>query len=35
MSIRQIQDALQGTVSRSVVGEIVKRTRKQSREASL
>jgi len=35
MSIRQIQNALQGTVSRSVVGEIVKHTRKQSREASL
>jgi DNA invertase Pin-like site-specific DNA recombinase len=35
MSIRQVQDALQGRVSRSVVGEIVKRTRNQSREASL
>jgi DNA invertase Pin-like site-specific DNA recombinase len=35
MSIRQIQEALQGSVSRSVVGEIVKRVRGQRREASL
>jgi DNA invertase Pin-like site-specific DNA recombinase len=35
MSIRQVQDALQGRVSQSVVGEIVKRTRKQSQEVSL
>jgi DNA invertase Pin-like site-specific DNA recombinase len=35
MSIRQIQEALQGRVSRSVVGEIVKRVREQSQESSL
>jgi hypothetical protein len=35
MSIRQIQGALQGRVSRSVVGEIVKRVREQSQEVSL
>jgi DNA invertase Pin-like site-specific DNA recombinase len=35
MSIRQIQDALQGSVSKSVVGEIVKRVREQSQEVSL
>jgi DNA invertase Pin-like site-specific DNA recombinase len=35
MSIRQIQQALKGRVSRSVVGEIVKRARKQTREAVL
>ena len=35
MSIRQIQQALKRRVSRSVVGEIVKRARKQTREAVL
>src|SRR5215831_6694093 len=35
MSIRQIQDALQGNVSKSVVGEIVKRVREQSQEVPL
>ena len=35
MSIRQIQDALQGKVSKSVVGEIVKRVRQESPKASL
>jgi DNA invertase Pin-like site-specific DNA recombinase len=35
MSIRQIQDALKGRVSRSVVGEIVKRVRKQREETLL
>jgi DNA invertase Pin-like site-specific DNA recombinase len=35
MSIRQIQDALQGKVSKSVVGEIVKRVRKEAQKASL
>jgi DNA invertase Pin-like site-specific DNA recombinase len=35
MSIRQIQEALKGRVSRSVVGEIVKRVREQSRESPL
>jgi DNA invertase Pin-like site-specific DNA recombinase len=34
-SIRQIQDALQGNVSKSVVGEIVKRVREQSQEVPL
>jgi DNA invertase Pin-like site-specific DNA recombinase len=35
MSIRQIHEALEGRVSRSVVGEIVKRVRTQSHEAPL
>jgi hypothetical protein len=35
MSIRQIQEALKGRVNRSIVGEIVKRVREQSQEASL
>ena len=35
MSIRQITDALPGKVSRSVVGHIVQRIRKQSRAVSL
>jgi DNA invertase Pin-like site-specific DNA recombinase len=35
MSIRQIQEVLKGRVSRSVVGEIVKRVRGQSQEAAL
>ena len=35
MSISQIQQALKGRVSRSVVGEIVKRIREQTREAAL
>ena len=35
LSIRQIQETLQGRVSRSVVGEIVKRVRKQAQEVSL
>src|SRR5215467_1932411 len=35
MSIRQIQDALQGNVSKSVVGEIVKRVREQSQKVPL
>jgi hypothetical protein len=35
MSIRQIQDALQGNVSKSAVGEIVKRVREQSQEVPL
>ncbi len=35
MSIRQIQDALKDKVSKSVVGEIVKRVREQSHEVSL
>ncbi len=35
MSIRQIQDALKDKVSKSVVGEIVKRVREQSQEVSL
>jgi DNA invertase Pin-like site-specific DNA recombinase len=35
MSIRQIHDALQRRVGRSVVGEIVKRVRKQRQEISL
>jgi DNA invertase Pin-like site-specific DNA recombinase len=35
MSISQIQQALQGKVSRSVVGEIVKRIRKERLEVSL
>jgi DNA invertase Pin-like site-specific DNA recombinase len=35
MSIRQIQQALKRRVSRSVVGEIVKRVREQTREAVL
>ena len=35
MSIRRIQEALQGRVSRSVVGTIVKRVRDRSQEASL
>jgi DNA invertase Pin-like site-specific DNA recombinase len=35
MSIRQIKDALPVTVSRSVVGHIVKRVREQSRGVSL
>jgi DNA invertase Pin-like site-specific DNA recombinase len=35
MSIRQIQEALKRRVSRSVVGEIVKRVRDQSSAASL
>ena len=35
LSIRQIQETLKGRVSRSVVGEIVKRLRDQSSEASL
>lgn len=35
MSIRQIQKALKGRVSRSVVGEIVKRVREQAGEAVL
>ena len=35
MSIRQITDALPGTVSRSVVGHIVQRIRKRSRAVSL
>ena len=35
MSIRQIQKALKGRVSRSVVGEIVKRVRGQAGEAVL
>lgn len=35
MSIRQIQDALQGKVSKSVVGEIVKRVRERSQKVSL
>ena len=35
MSIRQIQHTLQGRVSRSVVGEIVKRVRKRSPKVSL
>jgi hypothetical protein len=35
MSIRQMTDALPGKVSRSVVGHIVQRIRKQSRGVSL
>jgi DNA invertase Pin-like site-specific DNA recombinase len=35
MSIRQIQGALKGRVSRSVVGEIVKRVREESQEVPL
>jgi len=35
MSIRQIQKALKGRVSRTVVGEIVKRVREQTQEAAL
>jgi DNA invertase Pin-like site-specific DNA recombinase len=35
MSIRQIQDALKGKVSKSVVGEIVKRVRAQLQEVPL
>jgi DNA invertase Pin-like site-specific DNA recombinase len=35
MSIRQIQDALKGKVSKSVVGEIVKRVRAQAQEVPL
>jgi DNA invertase Pin-like site-specific DNA recombinase len=35
MSIRRIHDALKGRVSRSVVGEIVKRVRAQPQEAPL
>ena len=35
MSIRQIQDALQGNVGKSVVGEIVKRVREQSQQVPL
>ena len=35
MSIRQIQDVLRGKVSKSVVGEIVKRVRKKSQKAPL
>ncbi len=35
MSIRQIQDALKDKVSKSVVGEIVKRVREKPQEVSL
>jgi DNA invertase Pin-like site-specific DNA recombinase len=35
MSIRQIQNALKGKVSKSVVREIVKRVREQSQEVPL
>jgi DNA invertase Pin-like site-specific DNA recombinase len=35
MSVRQIQEALEGQVSRSVVGDIVKRVRAQSHTSSL
>ena len=35
MSVRQIQEALAGQVSRSVVGDIVKRIRAQSHPSSL
>ena len=34
LSVRQIQEALAGQVSRSVVGEIVKRVRAQSHTSS-
>jgi DNA invertase Pin-like site-specific DNA recombinase len=35
MSIRQIQETLKGRVSRSVVGDIVKRVRERAQKAAL